>query len=100
MHGGRVFNRIEDIRLEWKVMGYTVGIFTMILVFLSLAIVLALVNATNLFIAVLGLGVMAVLILAYIKITDTFVSPDLYYTETHAWRRYLRRCRKPVVKNY
>lgn len=100
MHGGRVFNRIEDIRLEWRVLGYTVGIFTMVMVFISLGLVLLLINTTNLLVAFLGLAAMSGVVAAYIKVTDTYVSPDLFYTETHAWRRYLRRCKRPVVRNY
>lgn len=100
MHGGRVFNRIEDIRIEWRVLGYTVGIFTMVMVFISLGLVLLLINTTNLLVAFLGLAAMSGAVAAYIKVTDTYVSPDLFYTETHAWRRYLRRCKRPVVRNY
>lgn len=100
MHGGRVFNRIEDIRLEWKVLGYTVGIFTMVMVFAALGVVLLLINTANLLVAFLGLMVMCGVVATYIKVTDTYVSPDLYYTETHAWRRYIRRCRTRVVRNY
>lgn len=100
MHGGRVFNRIEDVRLEWKVLGYTVGVFTVSLVVAALGVVFLLINSTNLFVAGLGLVAMGVLIAVYIKMTDRYVSPDLYYTEMHAWRRYLRRCRKRVVRNY
>ena len=50
--------------------------------------------------AILGIILMLALLLFYIKITDTYVSPDLYYTESHAWRRYVRRCLRPVVRNY
>ena len=100
MHGGRVFNRIEDIRLEWKILGYTVGIFTLVMVFLTLGLVLLLINATNLLVAFLGLVAMGGVVAAYIKVTDKYVSPDLFYTETHAWRRYLRRCKRRVVRNY
>ena len=100
MHGGRVFNRIEDIRLEWKFLGYTLGLFTIALFMAVMVAAFVLVSALPLPAAILGIVVLLVLLLVYIKITDSYVSPDLYYTESHAWRRYLRRCLRPVVRNY
>lgn len=100
MHGGRVFNRIEDIRLEWKFLGYTLGLFTIALLMATMIGAFILVSILPLPAAILGIILMLALLLVYIKITDTYVSPDLYYTESHAWRRYLRRCLRPVVRNY
>lgn len=100
MHGGRVFNRIEDIRLEWKFLGYTLGLFTVALLMATMIGAFILVSILPLPAAILGIILMLALLLVYIKITDTYVSPDLYYTESHAWRRYVRRCLRPVVRNY
>lgn len=100
MHGGRVFNRIEDIRLEWKFLGYTLGLFTIALLMATMIGAFILVSILPLPAAILGIILMLALLLVYIKITDTYVSPDLYYTESHAWRRYVRRCLRPVVRNY
>lgn len=100
MHGGRVFNRIEDIRLEWKFLGYTLGLFTIALLIATMIGAFILVSILPLPAAILGIILMLALLLVYIKITDTYVSPDLYYTESHAWRRYVRRCIRPVVRNY
>lgn len=100
MHGGRVFNRIEDIRLEWKFLGYTLGLFTIALLMATMIGAFILVSILPLPVAILGIILMLALLLVYIKITDTYVSPDLYYTESHAWRRYVRRCIRPVVRNY
>jgi len=100
MHGGRVFNRIEDIRLEWKFLGYTLGLFTIALLMATMIGAFILVSILPLPAAILGIVLMLALLLVYIKITDTYVSPDLYYTESHAWRRYVRRCLRPVVRNY
>lgn len=100
MHGGRVFNRIEDIRLEWKFLGYTLGLFTIALFMAVMVAAFVLVSVLPLPAAILGIVILLILLLVYIKITDSYVSPDLYYTESHAWRRYLRRCFRPVVRNY
>lgn len=100
MHGGRVFNRIEDIRLEWKFLGYTLGLFTIALLMATMIGAFILVSILPLPAAILGIILMLALLLVYIKITDTYVSPDLYYTESYAWRRYVRRCLRPVVRNY
>lgn len=100
MQGGRVFNRIEDIRLEWKFLGYTLGLFTIALLMATMIGAFILVSILPLPAAILGIILMLALLLVYIKITDTYVSPDLYYTESHAWRRYVRRCLRPVVRNY
>lgn len=100
MHAGRVFNRIEKVPLQWKFMGYTLGVFSIILGFISLGVVLLLLNTANLDIAIVAGVVMLVLSGAYIIINDRFVNPDLHYTEYDAWRRYLRRCKNKRATNY
>lgn len=100
MHAGRVFNRIEKVPLQWKFAGYTLGVFSIILGFISLGVVLLLINSTNLAIALAAGVAMLVLSGAYIVINDTYVNPDLHYTEYDAWRRYLRRCKNKRATNY
>ena len=100
MRAGRVFNRIEKVPLQWKVMGYTLGVFSVILGFASLGVVLLLIQTTTLFIAVLGGIAMLALSAVYIVVTDKYVNPDLFYTEYDAWRRYLKKCRNKRTSNY
>jgi hypothetical protein len=100
MHAGRVFNRIEKVPLQWKFMGYTLGVFSTILGFVSLGVVLLLIQTTNLAVAILGGIVMLIIDATYIVINDRYVNPDLHYTEYDAWLRYFRRCRNKRTTNY
>ena len=74
MHGGRVFNRIEDIRLEWKFLGYTLGLFTIALLMATMIGAFILVSILPLPAAILGIILMLALLLVYIKICLLYTS--------------------------
>ena len=100
MRAGRIYNRIENINLQWNFLGYSLGMVTIGLIIVSLGIGMLLMNTVNLLVSIVWLIFAAIMILSYIKVTNSKISPDLFYTEISSWRRYLARCKNPIRRNF
>ena len=77
MRAGRIYNRIENINLQWNFLGYALGMVTIGLIIVSLGIGMLLMNTVNLLVSIVWLIFAAIMILSYIKVTNSKISPDL-----------------------